>query len=447
MSAALFIRDHTTHDTTFSSHEECSICLDNYTTEKCLRITNIPHCNHYIGANCLDRMLRRNPHEEKKCPLCRTIWIPARALPFPPRNQSLGTSRRMANMFVGLDGIGADIAGNQLVGPGALSLLPFDTPSSPTFTPSSPAFTPTSPTFPTSPTLTPSTPPPQSSPALDGLFEPEAATAQAQNQQLNPIVIDSDPDSDADYKVQFQNYENYRREIADIRSRARDTRGLKSSRKKRRAAAAERESVNASNERNGEGADSSGNSNSENATATATGGTGTTGSGALNRLLNNCARNPFRPAEYTATATATAASPAPTSEVKFEQPASRTANHASARPAPTPYIQNPSPNTPDTPVDVDLTADELIELPAIQSVSAREAVRSRQLDHREASLSRREKVLITRQLALARHEEATQTQERRVNEIFLMLRRQREELEEMTERYREEHDQLLDRDY
>ncbi|KAI4956983.1 hypothetical protein J4E86_005455 [Alternaria arbusti] len=459
MSAAFFYRDHTTPDTTLSDHEECSICLDNYKTEECLRITSIPRCNHHIGASCLDRMLRSNPHEEKKCPLCRAVWIPAHVLPFPPRNQSLGTSRRMANMFAGVDGIGADIAGNELIGAGAISPLPFSAPSSPdltpaspayaptspvytptsptfpanptsptfsptspgytptsptfpayptspTFSPTSPGYSPTTPTFPTSPTYTTSTPPPHGSPVPPWREEPEAAPVQ--NQQLNPIVIDSDSDDDAGYAVQFQNFENFRRDVADIRSRARETRGVRSIRKRRAATAAERDRVNARNDDSGS-AYSSG--NSENAAAN--GETGTARSRALNRLLGN-GRHPFQPAEYAASAGA-GAPPTPMNEVleqrsepqerrlgselrrarTFEQPASRTADHASARRrrAPTPYRQTPSPNTSDTPVD--LTTDEPTELSAIQSGSAREAVRSRQLDRREASLSQASKCFLS----------------------------------------------------
>ena len=283
-----------------------------------------------------------------------------------------------------------------------------------------------------------------------------------QNQQLNPIVIDSDSDDDAGYAVQFRNFENFRRDVADIRSRARDTRGPRSIRSIRRrraatAAAAERERVKARNEGSG-GADSSG--NSENAAAN--GATDTARSRALNRLLGN-GRHAFQPAEYTASAGA-GASPAPMNEVleqrsppqerrlgselrrarKFEQSASRTPHHANARRgrAPTPYRQTSSPNNSDTPID--LTADEPTELPAIQSGSAREAVRSRHLDQREASLSRREQVLLTRQLAVARREsavirqeEAVSTQEDKANEMMTMLRRHREELEEMVMRHRD----------
>ena len=243
---------------------------------------------------------------------------------------------------------------------------------------------------------------------------------------------------------------------------------MRSIRKRRAATAAERERVNARNEGRG-GADSSGNSE----TTAVNGGTSTARSRALNRLLGN-GRHPFQPAEYTASAGA-GASPAHMNEVleqrsepqerrlgselhrarNFEQPASRTADHASARRrrAPTPYRQTPSPNNPDRPVDVDLTADEPIEPPAIQSGSAREAVRSRHLDQREASLSRREQVLITRQLALVRQEEAVQareeaaqTQEDRAFEKMMLLMRQREEVEEMGKRHRKEYERIVHRD-
>ncbi|KAI4926418.1 hypothetical protein J4E85_006711 [Alternaria conjuncta] len=392
-------------------------------------------------------------------------------------------------MIAGLDGIGADIAGNELIGAGAISPLPFSAPSSPdltptspayaptspvytpttptfpaypkspafsptspgytptsptfpanplspNFSPTSPAYSPTTPTFPTSPTYTPSTPPPHGSPIPP--WREESYAAPVQNQQHNPIVIDSDSDDNAGYAVQFQNFENFRRHVADVRSRARETRRPRSIRTRRAAtaaAAAERERVSE--------------------TTAVNGGTGTARSRALNRLLGN-GRHPFQPSEYTASAGA-GASPVPMTEMleqrsepqerrlgselrrasRFDQPASRTANHASARRvrAPTPYRQTPSPNNSDTPID--LTADEPTELPATQSGSAREAVRSRQLDRREASLSRREQVLLERQLALIRREEAVSTQEDKANEMMNMLRRHREELEEMVRRHRD----------
>lgn len=78
--ATAFINRHTITVTHLdgSLHPECPICLDNYTSESCLRITGIPGCMHVIGKMCLEEMVRRSPGQEKNCPLCRATWIAAR---------------------------------------------------------------------------------------------------------------------------------------------------------------------------------------------------------------------------------------------------------------------------------------------------------------------------------------------------------------------------------
>jgi hypothetical protein len=76
-AAAAFITAHTLHDLTNLTSDECPVCLDNYHDETCLRITEIEGCTHRIGEVCLGEMLSNRPSEEKKCPLCRTVWVPA----------------------------------------------------------------------------------------------------------------------------------------------------------------------------------------------------------------------------------------------------------------------------------------------------------------------------------------------------------------------------------
>lgn len=58
--------------------DECSICLENFVLEQSVRI-KIEGCNHIFGRNCLTAILTNNPRLEKKCPLCRTVWIAAPA--------------------------------------------------------------------------------------------------------------------------------------------------------------------------------------------------------------------------------------------------------------------------------------------------------------------------------------------------------------------------------
>ncbi|KAL6707257.1 hypothetical protein ACN47E_004245 [Coniothyrium glycines] len=73
-----FLASHTTlDDEAVPLLDECPICLDNYSSEPRLRIANLPNCAHHVGASCLSTLLRTRPDEEKKCPLCRTVWIPA----------------------------------------------------------------------------------------------------------------------------------------------------------------------------------------------------------------------------------------------------------------------------------------------------------------------------------------------------------------------------------
>ena len=54
-----------------------------------MRIVGIQGCNHNIGLTCLRSMLCTRSNEEKKCPLCRTVWINAlgarsQQMPRPP---------------------------------------------------------------------------------------------------------------------------------------------------------------------------------------------------------------------------------------------------------------------------------------------------------------------------------------------------------------------------
>ncbi|KAK7185580.1 uncharacterized protein CC84DRAFT_1211234 [Paraphaeosphaeria sporulosa] len=70
--------------------DECPICLDNYVLEQSVRI-KIEGCNHVFGRNCLTAILTNNPRLEKKCPLCRTLWMraPAGAVQPPVRTAVL----------------------------------------------------------------------------------------------------------------------------------------------------------------------------------------------------------------------------------------------------------------------------------------------------------------------------------------------------------------------
>ncbi|KAF2794022.1 hypothetical protein K505DRAFT_31725 [Melanomma pulvis-pyrius CBS 109.77] len=63
---------------TLPTGQECPICLEDYAhaVEPAVRITRIRGCTHVFGLNCLRAMLDNQPNATKKCPLCRSVWIP-----------------------------------------------------------------------------------------------------------------------------------------------------------------------------------------------------------------------------------------------------------------------------------------------------------------------------------------------------------------------------------
>ncbi|EUC45464.1 hypothetical protein COCMIDRAFT_95527 [Bipolaris oryzae ATCC 44560] len=101
-TAVGFVANHTRPSTSHSNTDDCPICLDSYTTEVCLQITGITGCNHRIGDMCLQKMLDHHPEDEKKCPLCRTVWISSSAPDITAHNQSLARIRAMTNMLLGM---------------------------------------------------------------------------------------------------------------------------------------------------------------------------------------------------------------------------------------------------------------------------------------------------------------------------------------------------------
>jgi hypothetical protein len=87
-AATKFVNEHTKIDVDPLLQEECPICLDAYAVESCVQITGIPNCTHRIGLNCLMKVLRDRPTEEKRCPLCRAAWIPGPTAPNAPAGLS-----------------------------------------------------------------------------------------------------------------------------------------------------------------------------------------------------------------------------------------------------------------------------------------------------------------------------------------------------------------------
>ncbi|KAH3970233.1 hypothetical protein HBI38_157530 [Parastagonospora nodorum] len=105
-AATAFIGNHTAPDADVPKEDECPICLETYADapEPCLRVMGKAGCTCRIGLVCLGEMLSMSPEKEKKCPLCRALWIASTAP--PPRTArpemvnpgTVGRSSRVADM-------------------------------------------------------------------------------------------------------------------------------------------------------------------------------------------------------------------------------------------------------------------------------------------------------------------------------------------------------------
>jgi hypothetical protein len=284
----------------------------------------------------------------------------------------------------------------------------------------------------------------------------------SQYQRNTPIVIDSDSDGDdePDYATQVRNFQDFRRDIADIRSRARNTQiGGMSTRRSRKRRAVEKDSDGGGSGERKEGSrianESSKSDNTTPATTSLTranamarqgGGANTTpGTNALNRFLNNNkSRNPFRAAE---------------NSNSNNSNSSNNNNNNTAIPSSTPptiFLSNPTDRTAiDVDVDVNTTAsDPLIEhqheptikLPAIHflpTTTTRQVFLGQHVSDREAELTRREQALTARQATVARREVAVVERERRLDELVRVVTRQRGQVEGMSRRHGEETDRLF----
>jgi hypothetical protein len=82
-AATAFIGNHTAPDADVPKEDECPICLETYSEapEPCLRVMGKAGCKCRIGLVCLGEMLSNSPEKEKKCPLCRALWIASTAPP------------------------------------------------------------------------------------------------------------------------------------------------------------------------------------------------------------------------------------------------------------------------------------------------------------------------------------------------------------------------------
>jgi len=74
-----FLRLHTEPLTaaniTQITNSKCPICLEDAEAHVCVRIKDVPNCEHMIGNLCLQKMLGAEAYDRKSCPLCKTEFL------------------------------------------------------------------------------------------------------------------------------------------------------------------------------------------------------------------------------------------------------------------------------------------------------------------------------------------------------------------------------------
>jgi len=74
-----FLRLHTEPLTaaniTQITNSKCPICLGDVETHECVRIKDVPNCEHMYGNLCLKKMLGAEAYDRKICPLCKTEFL------------------------------------------------------------------------------------------------------------------------------------------------------------------------------------------------------------------------------------------------------------------------------------------------------------------------------------------------------------------------------------
>ncbi|RAR11231.1 hypothetical protein DDE82_000704 [Stemphylium lycopersici] len=408
---------HTSPTAPHSDTNKCPICLDAYTTEPCLHITGTAGCNHHIGATCLQEMLKNQPHAEKKCPLCRTTWIPAPV--FHPRGQSLGASRRMAEMFHRLDGIGADIAGN----PGQASHIP---------------------------DLHEQTVAGNAGRAgINPSVEIQRATTRPRHgaeRTQHPIVIDSSSEGELeeDFTTQVRNFENLTRDIEDIRQRARNSRRGSKRRDKRHSGGRE-------GHHSESGSDHNNSNETRNLRRAAVPSLGTrrgASSGSrprastLNRFIKTMRLSPWE-------------NPMSETSVRRGGPGSLEAHRrytgqalprdsAAATPLRETAPREVSPLTSSSPIQPPLAAPTVAKtIAAFESSRSRVPNRAAHIDRCENWLKFQEQTLRTQQCELERQEAEILERERRVEEAMETVRRHGREIEALVARQKQDLDIMM----
>lgn len=380
--ATTFIYAHTIVDDNVPLLEECPICLDNYSTESCLEITGIEGCNHRVGMKCLRQMLQSSPDEEKRCPLCRTVWVTA------PANRALSTSRRMAGIFEDFDSIGDSI--ERPVGAGIAGQ-----PSNRTVITEGPG---------------------THNPQNVGLLSVQ--NLHRRNATIeDPILVDSDSD-DGGYEAQLENFEQFRRDIEHVRMRAQNTRLSRARRRLELSGPVSSSSTSSQPEGAIRG-------RTRNITPGLSGATG-----GFNLFNRN--RNPFRTtaADNNPPLSITAARDheCNRSVTRHSAPGRRSRSRMRTQDLRLTSVSSFSRHTEFSharPTNADV--DDVIEISQSQAQSTLNATQNRQLEKREEDLNNRETALNIRETDVTQREQ-------RANELMNSVRAQQKELQNVLTR-------------
>jgi hypothetical protein len=430
LTAFTFVVNHTKPSNPHASMDDCPICLESYTMETCLQVIGIAGCSHHIGSTCLQKMLEHLPEDEKKCPLCRAVWIPGAAPVFPARGRSLAISR-MTDTFRAVNGIGPSIANSQRrneCAPNSYNQL-------------ASRYTPC--------------------PRAGNIGDVRQSNVHAGSQEgghSEPIVIESSSEAEdsmgeEDYATEVQNFTTLTRDIAEIRRRAENTQY----RRRRNRYQNQPQHVH-EEAQSGSGSD---NRRFEPRKRRGAISSGTPAASALNRLMNARTFNPFR-----ATVNAAAPSAAAMSE-GFNDDGVQGMARTQYRPGVCDIQHHGTTNhrmvginqkqnnisssiasaslyalahAPSLSEDVEMTGART----GIQRPHYRFTDSPRTLDARVQRLDQREQALDARDANLTQQEAALLERERRAENMFELVRRQRREVEELLRRQMEELNRILD---
>ncbi|EMD69929.1 hypothetical protein COCSADRAFT_177578 [Bipolaris sorokiniana ND90Pr] len=410
-TAVGFVANHTRSFTPHSNTDDCPICLDSYTTEACLQITGITGCNHRIGSMCLQKMLDHHPGDEKKCPMCRTVWISGLAPNFAAQDRSLANIRAMRNML--RDRGGESSSSHNRLPPG-YTAYPIMTTDS------------------------------------QGVVRTYIQPSSLWQRRYQSVLIDSSEEEEEDYATQVRNYEDLTAHIADIRRRADNLVADRTNRNRRQG----RLQHGHEESQSGSGSETN---RVESRRRRGAISANTPGANPLNRFMNVRALNAFRTAVNGTAPEVAARGDRFTGHIMRgmararDEPSPRDGQHR-ATPGEGLMMAGQQQNTVSsagTPASPNLQtrtrrpgADFGVTGPrsGIPQPHTRISQSFRSPEARAQYLDERERFLDVRYTNLLRWETALQERETRAENTLALITRQRSELEEMMRRQREESD-------